>query len=908
MKHLPLYPDRRQPLDTSQSLDQDAKCQRCPRRQDARTVCMPADVRSDHDASKPLTGGILVVGSSPTKTEDNAARPFSSNANRRLRVIIEELYEGPVVYKNALGCWKQGKNKKAAKTLQKEVDACRPFLKSVADEAKPERILCFGKDAFWSVTGSETPPQHARRGYSHLEDGTPVFLLPAAASQFAIRFLAKRFREDIEWALTADPEPAPYDMLVEVIETPEEAEQAAQVLRQGKFWSYDTETAGIIGSDYFDVICLAAVPYAADRVFVWGEAALKDDATVEPLRALLKDKSAPMVGHNLKYDLKAASHGIAGMLDYRGGLLARGVFGDTLLWTKMLDTEVLGRLEYQADRVGMGGHKQENAAAVERAVTWIREERARPNQPMLPGLLDKPMEAALRYPNAAEKAFAYGLVNRDILYRYCALDTVATARLALLMQSQIYSPQHPNNALVNDTFIRPSTGALAQLESWGMSADADAARLAGVRLKQERDEAEKQIRALGCEINIGSNEQLSQYLFTELKLPVLGYTDTGAPSVKADYLKPLKDEHPIIEPLLAYAKTDKLISTYADGLVPHIIDGRIHTSINQDGTRAGRWSSSNPNLQNIPSGGVYAKMIKNIFNAPPGYVVIQLDYSQLELRIAAMLTGDPKMIQIYKDGLDFHQRTAELIAEPMWGIDPSQVTKDHRRSAKTFNFGVWYGQGDGTIANNLGVSRQVAKQLRFEVLGQFEKAGPWIDERKRFTMKHGVTYTYWDGQVARVRQLPNIASSDDYLVSKASNGSFNTAVQGTAAQYMERTIGAVIDWILSEHIPARVTNTVHDSIIIECPADWAEEVITVVKGIMEGWPSGEVPLIADAEVGPSWGALMDFDLLRKTMHTTRSGFLTDQEICRVLGFEDKDGKPDLDMYRTHLALAERLRL
>ena len=303
----------------------------------------------------------------------------------------------------------------------------------------------------------------------------------------------------------------------------------------------------------------------------------------------------------------------------------------------------------------------------------------------------------------------------------------------------------------------------------------------------------------------------------------------------------------------------------------------------------------------------YAKLIKSIFNAPAGHVLIQLDYSQLELRIAALLTGDESMIQIYKDGLDFHQRTAELIAPAMWGLTADQVTKEHRRAAKAFNFGVWYGQGDGTIAKNLNVSRQVAAGLRHEVLGQFEKAGPWIDSRKLYTRKHGVTWTYWDGEHARVRQLPDIASHDDYLASKASNGSFNTAVQGTAALFMERTIGAVTQLVLREHLPVRITNTVHDSIIIESPYEWVAEIIDIVKGVMEGWPSGDVPLIADAEVGMNWGSLLDFDKVKQTSHASKS--LSKEEMCHLLRFTGEiDDKTvcDYAALQEHLDMAARL--
>ena len=476
------------------------------------------------------------------------------------------------------------------------------------DEVKPERILCFGKEAFWSVLGVESPPQHARRGYGHLADGTPVFMLAKPGLQLRNRFLSTRFKKDVEWALSADPDPAPFGMMVEVIETAAEAEAAADVLRAGAFWTYDTETAGLIGSEYFGVVCLAAVPESADRVFVWDEASLQDPRLNAPLVELLKDPDAPKVGSQPEVRTSRPRRTVSPAC-FAGGTSWSTAFSGTRCYgTKMLDTEVLGRLEYQANLVGMGGHKSENKRALIAARTSINVARGRPDQRILPGLLEPAMEAALRHPGADEDAFAYGLIERTILHRYCALDTVATARLALLLRPLIEGEAH--HKLVNDVFIRPSTAALAQIESWGMSASADVASLAGTRLKIERDQAEHDIRTAGCTVeNLGSTDQLAAYLFDELKLPVLGHTDGGAPSTKAEYLKPLKDKHPVIEPLLRRAKVDKLINTYADGLLPHILEGggrlaipggRIYTNINQDGTRSGRWSSSNPNLQKHP--------------------------------------------------------------------------------------------------------------------------------------------------------------------------------------------------------------------------------------------------------------------------------------------------------------------
>jgi len=822
----------------------------------------------------PVQGGALIVGDWPTVGEEGAGVVFSSEVNSQLRAFIEYNYQGTVVYASAVGCSARGEA-----PSDKEIAACRPYLKAIIDEAKPERIICLGKVAYRSVLGTKTPAKDSRRGYNHLEDGTPVFMFPTARSQYVNVFHRRCFLGDMVWALQASPEPAPFDMQVEIIETADDAKLACDELRKGGRFSYDTETSGLIGSDFFRVLCLAAATADAGRVFLWDWQALL--SVREDLVELMRDDTVKKTGHNLKYDLKAAAHGIAGLIDDFGRLLVKGVDTDTLLLTKMLDSEVLCRLEYQAERVGMGGHKEENKAALDMAVASIRAARAKPRQRIFPGLFEPAMEAALRHPLVDEKSFAFGLIPPTILHRYCALDTVATARLRNLMHPDIERADH--HRLVNSTFVRPSTGALAQIESWGMSASPDAARLAGLHLRTERDKAMTKIRALGCDINIASPAQLSEYLFGRLGLPVYGRTPTGGASTKAEFLKPLAEKHPVVEPLLLHSKLDKLIGTYADGLIPHIRNGRIYTNINQDGTRSGRWSSSSPNLQNIPSGGPWAKYIKSIFTAPPGHLLIQLDYSQLELRVAAMLTGDPKMIQIYKDGQDFHRRTAELIAPAMWKIDASQVTKDHRRSAKAFNFGVWYGQGDGTIAKNLAVSRKIAAQLRHEVLGQFTEAGPWIDGRKTYAQMHGITWTYWDGQHARVRQLPDIVSYDDKLKSTAMNGSFNTAVQGTAALFMERTIGEVVRWILSSGLPVRVTNTVHDSIILEVPFRLVNLVIDVVTDIMESWPSGPVPLVADAEIGSTWASLRDYALIKKVANFTARNMFTDEEICKVLG-------------------------
>jgi uracil-DNA glycosylase family 4 len=890
MRRLPLYSDRKAPIDRAEPLLPTPGCVRCERHESARSVCIQADVGAGTNPEA-LSGSILVVSHQPTKYEDDTGRPMSSHPNRSFREELEGRTKLPIVYKTALSCW--APQPKQPVTLAGQIDACRGYVRAVIDQAKPSRVLCLGKEAYQSVLGVKVPSTHARQGYGYLEDGTPVFILPAWSSVMGNRFLYARAIEDLEWALTASPQPPPYDLCVEVIETVEDACEAVGVLAASECVVYDTEFWGVFGTREFSLECLAASPKDGSRVFGWEAPSLRDERA-DALKELLRSK--PLRGHGLKADQKAVARGL-GLIDEFGRIQLGPADADTMLWAKQLDSDMLVRLGYQDVRVGMGGHKEEMQLHLARARTMVQHARAEPDQPWYPTLVPTALDAAVKYPHAPVDSFAYGCTPKDVTLRYCAMDTVSTARLGLLFEPQIKSS--PAHELMSSRFVCPSVNALAQVETWGMAADVQAARVAGKMLGVARDAALTQLRELGCMINVNSNVELARYLYQDLGLPVLDTTATGAPSTAASTLKRL--DHPVVEPLLRYAKTDKLISTYVDGLIPFIVDGRIYGNIKQDGTRSGRWSSFRPNLQNIPSRGPLAKVIKGIFVAPPGHCFVQLDYSQLELRVAAILTGDPALIQIYKDGLDLHLRTAQMISQDMWGIAPEQVGKDERGEAKAVGFGLWYGKGDRTLASDLNTTVRRAKMIRELVLGQFPTASAWIEARKAFTLEHGVTWTYWDGQRARCRQLPDILSSDSGLQSKASNASFNSAVQGSAALFMERTIQAVVEWLRRDRIPARVTNTVHDSIILEVPFPWVYEVVETVRDIMQSWPTGDVPLIADADVGLTWANLHDYDTVLKVGGFLARG-ISPEEICHILELTTKDGAPDLKRFALHRQL------
>lgn len=882
MKSLPLYEDRRAIVEMAELLTQtDKDCKRCKLHENARTVCMGADGQNP-DPDTGFEGAVLVLGDFPTSNEDDSRRPMSLGANSMLRNFLEKNYDGPIVYANALRCAPHKK-----KPTKKMVEQCRGYTRGLIEEIKPSRILCMGKHAYWSVLGSNCDSvQLGRRGYGYLSDETPVFMLHNARRVARNRFLRGRWEKDILWALGAKPDLPPWDGEILEIETVEDAIEACEHLRSGARFTFDTETGGLMGSEYFQVVCLTATPCEnLDMAYLWTEAALKDPELLAPLQDLLRDPSAPKVGHSLKYDFEASAYGL-GLLDDAGVIQVKGVAGDTMLWLKSLDTESMSRLDHSDHFVGMGGHKAANKESLDKACELIGRCRANPKQRRLVGHTPPALAAAIRHPDTDAKSFAYALVPPSILYRYCALDTIATARLDAKFRPTIM--KHPARKLLHEEMQCAPTSAIAQVEAWGMSADVGAVNAFGSLLKPRREQIVQRIRNLGCEIDLNSPDQLSHYLYQDLGLPVPKLTKNDNPSTDAEALGKLKDKHDVIPLLLDYAKVDKLIGTYVDGLLPHIRpDGRIRSSLNIAGARSGRMSSSNPNLQNIPSGGQYAKMAKSIFNVPPGHVMLQLDYSQLEVRIAAMLSQDTNLIQAYVDGVDVHRRTASKA----FHVPEHDITKDQRRSAKTVVFGVLYGKSVRSLAKDMGISEQEARVIYDSVLGGLPQLTQWMQEQRSFVHKHGGIWTYVpqpDGTMhrARYRQLWQIAEPDSLMQSRAKNGAVNTPVQGSASDFMLRSVVAVVNWLINDGIPARVTNTVHDSIILEVPFEWALEVADMVKAIMEGWPSCGVPLVADVDVGMTWGALHTMKGIRLVSASRRNG-LSDAELIHVAK-EDAD--------------------
>ena len=242
-------------------------------------------------------------------------------------------------------------------------------------------------------------------------------------------------------------------------------------------------------------------------------------------------------------------------------------------------------------------------------------------------------------------------------------------------------------------------------------------------------------------------------------------------------------------------------------------------------------------------------MARNLFVAGHGKVLVQADYSQLELRVAAALSGDTKMLEIFNLGVDYHQRTAEMVSKVAWDIPPEQVEKKHRTAAKSINFGLLYGRGDGALAEQMGSTREDAAKVRAAVLGNFRKLAADIEASIKMARQTGEVWTSWDGQPARRRSMVGIADPDDGLKSAAERQSYNTRVQGSASDLCLTSVAQIVQWIVDDCVPAKLVMTVHDSILVECDKSVQDEVVYQMRRIMESQPCGGVPIVVDVEVG-----------------------------------------------------------
>lgn len=391
----------------------------------------------------------------------------------------------------------------------------------------------------------------------------------------------------------------------------------------------------------------------------------------------------------------------------------------------------------------------------------------------------------------------------------------------------------------------PLCSVLAEMEHKGFLVDRRALADFGESLTGGIDRLQQDIWAqAGHKFNINSPKQLGEVLFEELMLPAGKKTKTGW-STNADVLERLVGKHPIISGILDYRMLTKLKSTYADGLIKVISpDGRIHTNFKMTVTATGRISSTEPNLQNIPVRRELGGEIRRMFVAPEGSVLVDADYSQIELRILAHISGDETMKNAFLTGQDIHRSTAAKI----YGLPPEMVTPQLRSSAKAVNFGIVYGIGAFSLARDIGVTVKEADDFIKSYLATF----PGVKEYMDSTIAAGREKGYVTTLFGRRRALPELASKNFNLRSLGERMAMNTPIQGTAADVIKLAMVRVWRRLREEGLAARLILQVHDELIVEAPKDELKLVSQILKEEMEGAVNFTVPLTADVSSGDTW--------------------------------------------------------
>jgi DNA polymerase I len=392
------------------------------------------------------------------------------------------------------------------------------------------------------------------------------------------------------------------------------------------------------------------------------------------------------------------------------------------------------------------------------------------------------------------------------------------------------------------TYELPLVPVLARMEHAGIGVDRGYLEKMGEDLRSKIAKLEAELHDLaGGPFNVNSTDQLRSILFDQLGLPVLKKTSTGKPSTDASVLKKL--DHPVVTALLEYRELEKLRSTYVDGYLPLVDpDGRIRTRFNQMAATTGRLSSDSPNLQNIPVRSESGRTIRRAFIAGKGNEFLVADYSQIELRVLAHMSGDPFLIEAFRSGLDIHTATAARV----WGVDTDAVTSEQRRRAKMINFGLLYGMEAFGLADRLGISRDEAKEHIDAYFSQFHDVKEYMSSVVTTARNQGYTTTLF----GRRRYLPELKSDNFRIRQMGERMALNAPVQGTAADIIKAAMISLDATLREEKLASTLLLQIHDELILEVPDDEKEVAEKLVVETMEGVAGLDVPLVVDVGWGP----------------------------------------------------------
>ena len=410
---------------------------------------------------------------------------------------------------------------------------------------------------------------------------------------------------------------------------------------------------------------------------------------------------------------------------------------------------------------------------------------------------------------------------------------------------------------VYEKIERPLIPVIRRMEMRGVLVDPNVLNSLAEKYRADLEQIEARIyKAAGREFNVSSPKQLGEVLFDELKIIPEKQKKTagGQRSTRESELEKIREMHPVINDILEYRELKKLLSTYIENLPPLLdAENRLHAEFLQTGTTTGRMASQNPNLQNIPLHSARGRMIRHAFIASPGFTLVALDYSQIELRLAALLSGDEKLCGIFRSGRDVHQE----VAAQVFRVAPEMVDAEMRRRAKIINFGILYGMGVNALRQQLGSTTAEAHQYLEEYFMSFKTLSEYLESTRGFARKHGYTETLF----GRRRQFPEMKSSLPYVRAQAERMAVNAPIQGTQADIIKLAMVCADEMLEKEgaHTDAYLLLQVHDELVYEIRTERVAELSAKIKEIMESVlppaVTHDVPILAVAKFGPDWGKL-----------------------------------------------------
>jgi len=582
--------------------------------------------------------------------------------------------------------------------------------------------------------------------------------------------------------------------------------QWLEKLQQAELIAFDTETtsldpmqAELVGLS-FAVAPFEAIYIPVGHNYPGAPGQLDRETVLEALKPLLEGKTPKKVGQHIKYDMNVLS---------RYGLAVQGIAFDTMLESYIFNSTG-SRHDMDTLALKYLGHQ-----------TTHYEEIA----------------------GKGAKQISFSQVSIEDAGHYAAEDADITLRLHQHLWPRLQAEPALEKVLVELEI--PLIPVLARMEQAGVLID-------GKLLLQQSSELAKRMlelqgqahEAAGQPFNLGSPKQLQQILFEKLELPVIRKTPKGQPSTAEDVLRELAENYVLPKLILEHRSISKLKSTYTDKLPaqinPHT--GRVHTSYHQAVAATGRLSSSNPNLQNIPIRTPQGRKIRKAFVAPPGNVILAADYSQIELRIMAHLSGDEGLLKAFHDGIDVHRATAGEV----FGEDYDKVSDDQRRSAKAINFGLMYGMSAFGLARQLDISRPEAQEYMDTYFSRYPAVRGFMEKTREQAREQGYVETLF----GRRLYLPEINASNMMRRQGAERAAINAPMQGTAADIIKIAMIKVDDWIQSDQPGARLVMQVHDELVLEVEKAQVDEVRNAVIEHMSAAADLDVPLLVDTGFGP----------------------------------------------------------